>query len=437
MLVKRISLSLSLLLVLFCITHVLIGQDSRSMLKIDFENVDDRAYKLQDSKITEDLETVLVGKKSLYFDGQKPWSEFFRTEAKSLPLEPKKTYKISITYKMLGTAQKGGKFYTLFRAASQGTKADVGMTMKPFTTGVSGVLVTTVELKDFPDYQMIIGTHLGGTIVIDEVVIEKVLPLVRPLAPLTEYHQIWADEFNEPGRVSSSNWNIKRGFRTKEEEQYCTDKPENLRVENGCLVMEVRQEKIENAFYTAKGDWMGNDRKRAEYTSGYVDSKGKFDFKYGRIEVRAKFSVGSGSWPAIWAMGDWKKNGASVGWPACGEIDVLEYIGVEPKNIHATVHFSDNGSHASKGNILETTNPEAEFHNYICEWTPEFIYFYFDDLLIGSFESKNAIFEDENPFQKPFYLILNNAIGGWGGKVDVSALPNRFLVDYARVYQRN
>lgn len=169
------------------------------------------------------------------------------------------------------------------------------------------------------------------------------------------------------------------------------------------------------------------------YESGRITTKGKVEFEYGMIEVRAKLATGNGLWPAIWMLGgdiDKKE------WPLCGEIDIMEYIGKEPHTIYTSLHTFD--SFGNNANSKKTTieNIEEGFHVYKADWNAERISFYIDDVLVYSFDpvEKN---EKNWPFNKPFYLLLNLAIGGdFGGpEVDNTIFPKEFIIDYIKIFK--
>ena len=169
------------------------------------------------------------------------------------------------------------------------------------------------------------------------------------------------------------------------------------------------------------------------YYSGRISSKDKFEFKYGTVEVKAQLPKGKGLWPAIWMLGhDIDKNT----WPACGEIDIMEYVGKTPGEIHTTLHTPDSFGKSINTKITNIETIEDSFHVYKTKWDAKQIQFYIDDALVYTFspEIKN---ENTWPFNKPFYLILNLAIGGsFGGpEVDDSIFPEKFSIDYVRVYQ--
>jgi hypothetical protein len=158
---------------------------------------------------------------------------------------------------------------------------------------------------------------------------------------------------------------------------------------------------------------------------------------YGRFEVRAKVPTGTGTWPAIWMLGT---NIREVGWPACGEIDIMENVGFDPHRVHGYVHTAayNHTRGTQKGNSLELDKPWENFHVYAIEWFEDRIDFFIDDENYFTFE-KESDDDDVWPFDKPHYLLLNLAIGGnWGGQqgIDDSLFPHRFIVDYVRVYQQ-
>ena len=172
-----------------------------------------------------------------------------------------------------------------------------------------------------------------------------------------------------------------------------------------------------------------NDR----YTSMRISSKGKKEFQYGRFEIRAKLAVGEGVWPAFWLLGS---NIDEVGWPLSGEIDVLEYVGRAPQEIFTTLHTQDKNGDFANTKTTHIPKIEEGFHVYAAEWDAESIAFFVDGVKVYTFAPKErtaAIW----PFDQPFYLLLNLAIGGhFGGpEVDDDIFPQEFIVDYIRVYQ--
>ena len=232
----------------------------------------------------------------------------------------------------------------------------------------------------------------------------------------------WADEFDRPGAPDSAVWTPEVGYLRNGEKQYYTrDRPENARVENGLLVIEARRD-----------NW--NDK---PITSASLTTQGKRPFLYGRIAVRAKIPTGRGTWPAIWTLGE---NVKQAGWPACGEIDIMENVGYDPLKVHANIHCTayNHMKRTGKGSKITAEAPWSQFHEYSVEWYEDRIEFFFDDTRYFVFRKESgdpAVW----PFSKPQYLILNLAIGGnWGGQqgIDDAAFPARYEVDYVRVFGR-
>jgi len=191
---------------------------------------------------------------------------------------------------------------------------------------------------------------------------------------------------------------------------------ENVKVVNGNLIITA----------TKKGSL---------YQSGKIHTKKKVEFQYGTVEVRAKLPIGYGLWPAIWMLGNDIDTNT---WPACGEIDIMEYVGKKPNTIHTSLHTP--ASYGNTINTKKTINNQIEegFHTYKTIWSKESIAFYIDNQKVYTFspDEKN---EKTWPFNKPFYLILNLAIGGnFGGpKVDDTIFPQEFIIDYVKAYNNN
>ncbi|MBA6152504.1 glycoside hydrolase family 16 protein [Gelidibacter maritimus] len=189
---------------------------------------------------------------------------------------------------------------------------------------------------------------------------------------------------------------------------------ENVEVKDGKLVI------------TAKFDG-------TTYTSGKINTKETIEFQYGTIEVRAKLPKGKGVWPAIWMLGS---DISEVGWPQSGEIDIMEYVGKNPHEIHTTLHTPDSHGQSINSQVTTIENVEDGFHVYKSEWTKDFIKFYIDGVLVYTFspEVKN---DSTWPFDKPFYLLLNLAVGGnFGGpEVDDNIFPQEFSIDYVKVFK--
>jgi beta-glucanase (GH16 family) len=263
------------------------------------------------------------------------------------------------------------------------------------------------------------------------------------LLPFSEFARaeqwklIWCDEFDGEGAPDGSKWTYEEGFRRNEELQFYTRRHENVRVEGGMLVIESRRERYPNpAFQAADSpDWR-KSREYAEYTSASVTTRGIAAWRYGRVEVRAKLPGGRGMWPAIWMLG----NDRSAGWPACGEIDIMEYVGFEPDTIHGTVHTAsyNHVKGTQKGSTIRASEPDQQFHVYAIEWDSDKIDFFVDDQKYFTFKNEKTG-KDVWPFDQPHYLILNAAIGGsWGGAkgIDEKIFPTRYEIDYVRIYQK-
>lgn len=249
--------------------------------------------------------------------------------------------------------------------------------------------------------------------------------------PENNWKLVWSDEFNgaSGSGIDSSKWVIEtggNGWGNKELEYY-TARSKNLFLQDGNLVIHAIKEK-----YT------GRDGVTRDYTSGRMKTEGKFSQKYGRFEARIKVPAGQGMWPAFWLLGD---DIGEVGWPACGEIDIMENIGKEPGTIHGSIHGP--GYIGTVGLEAPYHLPEKErfadnFHVFAVEWDPESISFYVDENLYVRRTRADLRPGWKWVFDKPFFVILNLAVGGdWPGDPDSSTVfPADMLVDYVRVYQR-
>ena len=291
----------------------------------------------------------------------------------------------------------------------------------PMTWSSTNEQVATVD-----DKGLVTAIAPGITYVVLSTGGETVQALVSVLHHWGEYQLVWSDEFN--GATLDDNvWTIQQGTGNNgwgnSEKQYYTGRTENLRVEDGCLVIEARKEDYEGA----------------EYTSARIMSKGKKDFTYGKMEARINLPSGGGLWPAFWMLG----NG---NWPACGEIDIMEYVGNAPNRVLGTLHTikDRDGAHSSRA-YTGLTNIENNFHVYGIEWVQEenkgrdVIRFYVDGEVYS--EQVESVIDDNDywPFNKPEFFIINMAVGGsLGGKIDdaIWSEPRLMKVDWVRVYQR-
>lgn len=247
-------------------------------------------------------------------------------------------------------------------------------------------------------------------------------PVPSPSDAGQSWQLVWSDEFNNPGLPDTNKWGYEKGFVRNHESQYYTRaRLENARAENGHLILECRKEHLVLAGTNS-----------VEYTSASLTSK--TNWLYGRFEMRAKLPQGQGVWPAFWTKGS---NDIQVGWPRCGEIDIMEFVGKDPDHIHGTVHYSAKGKHQANTGEWKTFRPFDRFHIYAVEWYSDRIDFFFDDRKYFTFNTDEAGASVENPFCKPHYLLVNLALGGsWGGSFDDAIFPCQYVIDYIRVYQR-
>ena len=249
---------------------------------------------------------------------------------------------------------------------------------------------------------------------------------------------VWSDEFDKPGQPDPSKWSYESGFvRNGELQYYTVNRRQNARVENGHLVIEARKESWPNSGYQAGASDWGKSRKKADYTSASLHTAGKAQWTYARVEVRAKLPGGRGMWPAAWMLGS---DIGKVGWPDCGEIDIMEFVGFAPDKVYTTVHTKayNHVKGTQRGASLTLDAPDRGFHLYAVEWSPEAIEFFVDGKSTLRFPNEHKT-TAEWPFDASQYLILNSAVGGgWGGVkgVDDSIFPTRYEIDYVRVYQK-
>ena len=233
---------------------------------------------------------------------------------------------------------------------------------------------------------------------------------------------VWQDEFNYSGLPNAAKWNYDVGGNGwgNEELQYYTDKKTaNARVENGKLIIEALKEPLE----------------KNAYTSARLVTKGKGDWTYGHIDVRAKIPKGRGSWPAIWMLG----STTPLKWPDDGEIDIMEHVGYDQGVIHASTHTKKYYHSIGTQKTATITLPDCSeaFHIYSLDWNAETVTILIDKKPYFTFKNEHTG-NEAWPFNKPFHLLLNIAIGGgWGGQkgVDDSIFPIRMEIDYVRVYQ--
>jgi len=244
----------------------------------------------------------------------------------------------------------------------------------------------------------------------------------------TDKKPVWSDEFEDANAPDSTKWSHDLGDGCpnvcgwgNNELQYYTKDSKNVRVENGNLIIEAHK-------YSLGGK---------AYTSTRLISKFKGDWLYGRMEVKAKLPKGIGTWPAIWLLPTDSQYG---GWPASGEIDIMEHVGYDPGVIHGTIHTEsyNHGIGKQKEGKITVEDCMDAFHVYAIEWSENKIDFFVDETLYQTITRDPKEDYKGWPFDQRFYLIMNIAVGGnWGGKegIDDSIWPQRMEVDYVRVYQ--
>jgi beta-glucanase (GH16 family) len=234
---------------------------------------------------------------------------------------------------------------------------------------------------------------------------------------------VWSDEFNYTGLPDSSKWGYDvggSGWGNNEKQYYTEKRLENAAVKNGILRITAIKESFEGM----------------NYTSARLITKNKGDWKYGRFEIRAKLPKGRGVWPAIWMLStDWKYGG----WPESGEIDIMENVGYLPDSVFGTVHTKayNHVIGTQKGTKTYRTDLADAFHVYTLEWSENLIKIFIDKEQYFTFKNEKKTF-NEWPFDQPFHLLMNIAVGGnWGGKmgIDDSIFPQSMEVDWVRVYQ--
>lgn len=231
---------------------------------------------------------------------------------------------------------------------------------------------------------------------------------------------VWSDEFDQPGMPDTTRWAYDVGgwgWGNNELQYYTSADPDNVQIADGHLIIRAVKEDYEDNTYT----------------STKLVTRGKATWQYGRFVISARLPEGKGTWPAIWMLPDVEK----LDWPEDGEIDIMEHVGHDPSIVHGTIH-TEAYNHAigtQIGKQIKVTDYNESFHEYAIAWTPEKISWYMDDELYHTFENEGN--SAAWPFDKPFYLILNIAVGGdWGGEqgVDESIWPQQMEVDYVRVY---
>jgi beta-glucanase (GH16 family) len=226
---------------------------------------------------------------------------------------------------------------------------------------------------------------------------------------------IWSDEFDTPGAPDPAKWGYDIGTGGggwgNNELEYYTNRSDNIIISNGTLKITAKKEAFSGSAYT----------------SARILSKGKFSTKYGKVEVRAKLPAGVGTWPAIWMLGS---NIDQVGWPACGEIDIMEHKGSDQNRVYGTLHHPGHSGGNGDGSTTTVSTATTDFNVYALEWTASLIKFSVNGNVFYTFNNTGSL-----PFNQNFFVILNFAMGGtFGGPVDPSFNSATMEVDYVRVY---
>ncbi len=264
-------------------------------------------------------------------------------------------------------------------------------------------------------------------------ILTLLLLLATTSLPAAEWKLVWHDEFDRDGKPDPANWDYEHGFVRNQELQYY--QPENAVCRGGMLIIEARREHKRNPGYRPDGKGWKN-REWIDYTSACLITKGKHEFTYGKFEMRARIDTRLGSWPAFWTLGTSIRE---VGWPACGEIDIMEYY---TGTVLANVCHGFQG----KQKWMTTKRPITElggqawtkqFHVWTMEWDKQRIDLLLDGKLLTHFVIADGDDSARAAFREPQYILLNQAIGSTGGDPAKTEFPVRLEVDWVRVYQRN
>ena len=246
-----------------------------------------------------------------------------------------------------------------------------------------------------------------------------------------DYQLVWSDEFEQDGLPDESRWayDTRRnadGWWNRELQYYSAARVENARVEDGHLIIEAHKEPVPFETFPDSGGQV--------FTSARLITSERAAWQYGYIEVRAKLPCGRGLWPAIWTLPE-----GDTRWPLDGEIDIMEYVGWNRNKFHATVHTRDNNhtSGSQFGSSFHASTACGGFHTHSLHWTEEALTIAVDGVPYFYYPRDNKKY-GEWPFDRPHFLLLNVAVGGWGGRrgIDAGAFPARMEVDYVRVYQK-
>lgn len=268
-------------------------------------------------------------------------------------------------------------------------------------------------------------------------------PTTAPAPP--GYHLVWSDEFSADGPLNPADWSFEKGFVRNNELQFY--QPANASCKAGILTIEARREKVPNLGYDpASKDWR-RSRQFADYSSASATTRNHHAFLYGRFEIRARIDTRQGSWPAFWTLG------AAQPWPACGEVDIMEFY---KSTLLANVAWQGKNNqpawHTVKTPLKQFTDADPDwstrFHTWRMDWDEKHIALSVDDQLLNTTDLTTTLntpttrpgtpaAEPYNPFHHPMYLLLNLAIGSNGGDPAPTPFPLKYEIDYLRIYQKN
>lgn len=267
------------------------------------------------------------------------------------------------------------------------------------------------------------------------------------IAPVLNKNQtgkklVWSDEFNHDGPLDSLYWNFENGFERNHEDQWY--QPENAYCKDGLLVLEARKENRPNPMYQeGSSDWR-SQRPTIDYSSASVNTRGKQEFQYGTLEVRARIPVAPGAWPAIWTLGK------DMQWPSNGEIDVMEYYRINgTPHILANAAWGKDQPYDAQWNsktvpfekfLAKDPDWASKFHIWRMDWDKDYLRIFLDDELINEISLEDTyngkIGNGTNPMRQPHYVLLDLALGGdHGGEISDDALPMKYEIDYVRIYR--
>lgn len=335
---------------------------------------------------------------------------------------------VSVDYSLKNGTAVSGKDYVAASGTvtipENKTMADVSITIKGDPTNTRQANLSFDVVLNNPK-NCTIASGIAQAIIITEDGTNLSTDTTGYRTPLSYpgYNLVWSDEFSGD-KVDQNTWNFEIGNGNSgwgnHELEYYTNSPKNVFVSNGNLIIEASKETI-SGF---------------NYSSARMTTQNKKTFTFGRIDIRAKLSVAKGMWPALWMLGS---NISTVSWPACGEIDIMELIGTDPKTTHSTLHWgASTQSHASKGAAytLPSGDFSQQFHVFSAVWVKDSIKFLVDDQLYLTV-SKTNVGTANYPFNDPQFFTFNVAVGGdWPGPPDNStSFPQRMFVDYVRVFQ--